>query len=69
VSDHNTLSDLVTVATDNVARCGSDDCDAPSTWFSGAGCRYRCDAHRADDQRESSLAPAIRRLVAAGVLK
>jgi hypothetical protein len=69
VTDHNTLDDLVRVATDHVSRCEADDCDAPATWFSLTGYRNRCDAHHVGYQRETSLAPAIRRLVAAGVLK
>ena len=65
MSDHNTLDDLVRVARMRLGRCA--ECDAPAT--GSHRIRVWCDEHMAPDGRYFSDAPAIRRLVAAGVLR
>jgi hypothetical protein len=65
MTNHNTLDDLVRVATMHMSRC--DMCNRFALWSMRN--RLKCDAHRVDGSVEHVAAPAIRRLIAAGVLK
>lgn len=78
MSDHNTLDDLVRVASAHVPRCEVTGCGAPATHFvfDNTAVLDMCDGCSETEQAggavylaEHIAAPAIRRLVASGVLR